>query len=47
MQIKDRLEYTLSSPDNASEIDSVVGKLGRAETPLDPAPVSMIAYLFW
>ena len=23
------------------EIDSVVGKLGRAETPLDPAPVSM------
>ncbi|HDM75494.1 MAG TPA: efflux RND transporter permease subunit [Deltaproteobacteria bacterium] len=24
------------------EIDSVVGKLGRAETPLDPAPVSMV-----
>lgn len=24
------------------EIDQVVGKLGRAETPLDPAPVSMI-----
>jgi len=24
------------------EIDSVVGKIGRAETPLDPAPVSMI-----
>ena len=24
------------------EIDTVVGKLGRAETPLDPAPVSMI-----
>ena len=24
------------------EIDSVVGKLGRAETPLDPAPISMI-----
>lgn len=24
------------------EIESVVGKLGRAETPLDPAPVSMI-----
>jgi Cu(I)/Ag(I) efflux system membrane protein CusA/SilA len=23
------------------EIDSVVGKLGRAETPLDPAPISM------
>ncbi len=24
------------------EIDSVVGKIGRAETPLDPAPISMI-----
>ena len=24
------------------EITSVVGKLGRAETPLDPAPISMI-----
>ncbi len=24
------------------EVESVVGKLGRAETPLDPAPVSMI-----
>lgn len=24
------------------EIDSVVGKLGRAETPLDPAPISMV-----
>lgn len=24
------------------EIESVVGKLGRAETPLDPAPVSMV-----
>jgi len=24
------------------EVDSVVGKLGRAESPLDPAPVSMI-----
>jgi Cu(I)/Ag(I) efflux system membrane protein CusA/SilA len=27
---------------NIPEIVSVVGKLGRAETPLDPAPVSMI-----
>ncbi|MFC1538046.1 efflux RND transporter permease subunit [Candidatus Latescibacterota bacterium] len=27
---------------NIPEIDSVVGKLGRAETPLDPAPISMI-----
>jgi Cu(I)/Ag(I) efflux system membrane protein CusA/SilA len=24
------------------EIESVVGKLGRAESPLDPAPISMI-----
>ena len=24
------------------EVDSVVGKLGRADTPLDPAPISMI-----
>ena len=24
------------------EVDSVVGKLGRAETPLDPAPISMV-----
>ena len=27
---------------NIPEIDSVVGKLGRADTPLDPAPISMI-----
>ncbi len=27
---------------NIPEIESVVGKLGRAETPLDPAPISMI-----
>ncbi len=27
---------------NIPEVESVVGKLGRAETPLDPAPVSMI-----
>lgn len=24
------------------EVESVVGKIGRADTPLDPAPVSMI-----
>ncbi|MEJ1731126.1 hypothetical protein SMA90_32880, partial [Escherichia coli] len=24
------------------EIESAVGKLGRADTPLDPAPISMI-----
>ena len=28
--------------DQIPEVDSVVGKLGRAETPLDPAPISMI-----
>jgi Cu(I)/Ag(I) efflux system membrane protein CusA/SilA len=27
---------------NIPEIESAVGKLGRAETPLDPAPISMI-----
>ena len=27
---------------NIPEIESVVGKIGRAETPLDPAPISMI-----
>ncbi|MBE0665503.1 MAG: efflux RND transporter permease subunit [Candidatus Aminicenantes bacterium] len=27
---------------NIPEIDSAVGKLGRADTPLDPAPISMI-----
>ncbi len=27
---------------NIPEVDTVVGKIGRAETPLDPAPVSMI-----
>ncbi|MDD5134313.1 MAG: efflux RND transporter permease subunit [Phycisphaerae bacterium] len=27
---------------NIPEVDSVVGKFGRAETPLDPAPISMI-----
>ncbi|WDE95348.1 efflux RND transporter permease subunit [Lentisphaera profundi] len=27
--------------DNIPEVDLVVGKLGRAETPLDPAPISM------
>jgi len=27
---------------NIPEVDTVVGKIGRAETPLDPAPISMI-----
>lgn len=27
------------------EVENVVGKLGRAETPLDPAPVSVIETL--
>jgi Cu(I)/Ag(I) efflux system membrane protein CusA/SilA len=30
---------------NIPEIDTAVGKLGRADTPLDPAPVSMIETL--
>ncbi len=28
--------------ENIPEVESVVGKIGRAETPLDPAPISMI-----
>ena len=27
---------------NIPEVDMVVGKIGRAETPLDPAPISMV-----
>ena len=27
---------------NIPEVESVVGKIGRAETPLDPAPISMV-----
>lgn len=38
----DVLQYQDAAFQSIPEIDSVVGKLGRAETPLDPAPVSMI-----
>lgn len=36
LQKLDRLLYSVP------EVEQVVGKLGRAETPLDPAPISMI-----
>ena len=39
LDVLQKLDMAIAS---IPEIDSVVGKLGRAETPLDPAPVSMI-----
>ncbi|MBT4482157.1 MAG: efflux RND transporter permease subunit [Candidatus Latescibacteria bacterium] len=41
-EVSDILRKQNISLRNIPEIDSVVGKLGRAETPLDPAPISMI-----
>ncbi|MCK5114334.1 MAG: efflux RND transporter permease subunit [Phycisphaerae bacterium] len=41
-EVMDILSKQDTAFSNIPEIDSVVGKLGRAETPLDPAPVSMI-----
>jgi len=38
----DVLQKQNMSFNSIPEIESVVGKLGRAETPLDPAPISMI-----
>ena len=38
----DILEKQDAAFSSIPEIESVVGKLGRAETPLDPAPISMI-----
>jgi len=42
----DEVKHVLSLQDKAfrqiPEVDTAVGKLGRAETPLDPAPISMI-----
>ncbi|QGY41448.1 AcrB/AcrD/AcrF family protein [Pseudodesulfovibrio cashew] len=41
-EVQDVLSKQDMSMLNIPEVDSAVGKLGRAETPLDPAPVSMI-----
>ncbi|MFC1606831.1 efflux RND transporter permease subunit, partial [Candidatus Latescibacterota bacterium] len=41
-EVSDVLSKQDMSLSNIPEIDSVVGKMGRAETPLDPAPISMI-----
>jgi len=38
----DVLQYQDRAFDNIPEIESVVGKIGRADSPLDPAPISMI-----
>jgi len=38
----DVLQYQDKAFSNIPEIESVVGKLGRVESPLDPAPISMI-----
>jgi len=39
LDVLSKLDMAISS---IPEVESVVGKLGRAESPLDPAPVSMI-----
>ncbi len=41
-EVLDVLQKLDMSTGSIPEIDSVVGKLGRADTPLDPAPISMI-----
>ncbi|MGM0596970.1 MAG: efflux RND transporter permease subunit [Myxococcota bacterium] len=41
-EVKDFLGKQDMSIQNIHEVKQVVGKLGRAETPLDPAPISMI-----
>ncbi|MHC4375519.1 MAG: efflux RND transporter permease subunit [Planctomycetota bacterium] len=41
-EVMDVLQIQDTSIARIPEVESVVGKLGRAETPLDPAPISMI-----
>ncbi|MFC2088196.1 efflux RND transporter permease subunit [Calditrichota bacterium] len=41
-EVLEVLQYQDKSISSIPEVTDVVGKLGRAETPLDPAPVSMI-----
>ncbi|MBV1857986.1 MAG: efflux RND transporter permease subunit, partial [Nannocystaceae bacterium] len=40
-QAKEMLQRVDASIAQVPEVETVVGKLGRAETPLDPAPISM------
>ncbi len=40
-EAQDTLQILDAAIDAIPEVSSVVGKLGRAETPLDPAPISM------
>ena len=41
-EVLEVLQYQDRAISSIPEVTEVVGKLGRAETPLDPAPVSMI-----
>ncbi len=41
-EVLDVLQYQDKAISSIHEVETVVGKLGRAETPLDPAPLSMI-----
>ncbi|PKK83888.1 MAG: acriflavine resistance protein B [candidate division Zixibacteria bacterium HGW-Zixibacteria-1] len=41
-EVLDVLQFQDKAFSNIPEIESVVGKLGRADSPLDPAPMSMI-----
>jgi len=41
-EVQDVLKYQDKQIVSIPEVEQVVGKLGRAETPLDPAPLSMI-----
>jgi Cu(I)/Ag(I) efflux system membrane protein CusA/SilA len=41
-EVLDVLEYQDQALRDIPEVEQVVGKLGRAESPLDPAPISMI-----
>jgi Cu(I)/Ag(I) efflux system membrane protein CusA/SilA len=41
-EVLDVLQYQDKAISAIAEVSEVVGKLGRAETPLDPAPISMI-----
>ena len=41
-EARDTLQQLDSAIASIPEVDQVVGKIGRAETPLDPAPLSMI-----
>jgi Cu(I)/Ag(I) efflux system membrane protein CusA/SilA len=41
-QAREMLQHVDAAIAQIPEVETVVGKLGRAETPLDPAPISMV-----